>query len=105
MYLIDWWGLFHNSLWVLGLAVCLASVSMASYEARAEQVRLRAKLGDARFQLPVAVAAVLFCLGLLASGQAWWERAMWALLAAIGVAQAVRVWKHRRTGSTASRGR
>jgi hypothetical protein len=105
LFVIDWWGLFHNSLWVLGLAACLASLSMASYEARVEQVRLHEKLGDSRFQLPVAVGAVLFCLGLLASGQAWWERAMWGLLAALCAVQALRVWRYRGADSTASRGR
>ena len=50
--MIDWWGLFHNSLWVVGLAVDLAALSMASYQAHREEATLRRKLREPGFQVP-----------------------------------------------------
>jgi hypothetical protein len=91
--MIDWWGLFHNSLWVVGLAVGLAALSMASYEARVEEVRLRQKLNGPGFQLPLAVGMVLVCLGLLFSSGSWWEKVIWGTIAALFAGQAVRLWR------------
>jgi hypothetical protein len=88
-----WWGVAHNALWVVGLAVGLAALSMANYQAGQEQVRLREKLSEPGFQLPIAIGAVLFCLGLCFSGRSWWEQAIWGLLAALFAALAVRIWR------------
>lgn len=94
--MIDWWGVFHNFLWVLGLAVVLAALSMAHHEAGVEQVRLRQKLNGLGFQLPFAIGMMLFCLGLLFSGRTWWEKVLWALLVALCAGQAIRLWRHGR---------
>jgi anaerobic C4-dicarboxylate transporter len=89
--MIDWWGVFHNLLWVTGLAVCLAVLSMAHYETRVNKVHLRQKMKEMVFQLPFTIGVVLFCLGLLLSGSWWWEKAIWGLLTAILIGHAIRL--------------
>ena len=88
-----WWGLVHNALWVSGLAVGLAALSVASYQVRLEEVRLRQKLNEPGFQLAVATGALLFCLGLCLGGRSWWEQAIWGLLAVVFAALAVQIWR------------
>jgi hypothetical protein len=79
--MIDWWGLFHNALWVVGLAVSLAALSMANYHAHREKVRLRQTLAEHGFQLTFRIGMTAFCLGLLFSSRTWWEQVIWGLLA------------------------
>jgi hypothetical protein len=94
--MIDWWGLVHNSLWITGLAVSLAALSVADYQAHYERVRLRLKLDEPGFQLALCAGMTLFCLGLLFSSRTWWERVMWGLLALLFATQVVWLW-HRHT--------
>ncbi|MGD2205709.1 MAG: hypothetical protein PVH17_02920, partial [Anaerolineae bacterium] len=94
--MINWWGLFHNSLWIVGLAGALAALSVASYQARVQQIRLRQKLNEPGFQVPFNACLSLFCLGLLFSGQSWWEKAIWALLAVLFAGQAIWLWRKQR---------
>lgn len=102
--MINWWGLFHNSLWVVGLVVNLGTLSVASYEAHGEQVRLRQKLKEPSFQLPFSIGMALFCLGLVFSGQSWWEHVIWDLLAAVFAGQTIWLWRRGRASRTASGG-
>lgn len=87
--MIDWWALFHNSLWILGLALGLAALGLANYEANRYHVRLRQKLGERGFQLSLNAGTLLFCLGLLFSSKTWWEYVLWGLLAVAFAGQAV----------------
>ena len=93
--MIDWWGLFHNSLWVAGLSVVLGALSMANYEAQRPGVRIRHKLNESGFQLWFSVGIALFCAGLAFGGGAWWEYAFWGILALASVTWATRLWWRR----------
>lgn len=93
--MIDWWGLFTNTLWVVGLAVVLAAFSMAYYRARTGRVPLRQRLQRASFQFPFCMGMILFGLGLSFSGQTLWEKIAGALVAAAFAVQAIRLWKCR----------
>jgi len=77
---IDWWGFLHNALWVIGLAVVLAALSMTSYRAHEEGARLWQKLSEPGFLLPFNAGITLFCVGLLFSSQVWWEWVLWGVL-------------------------
>jgi hypothetical protein len=90
--MIDWWGVFHNALWVGGLAAILAALSMANYQAHAARARLREKLGGPGFQLAFDAGMGLFCLGLLFGSAPWWERGVWGVLAALFAGQAIWLW-------------
>ena len=87
--MIDVWGVAANSLWVLGLSTLLAALSWASWAAGEEKVRFRAVLARPGMQRVLDLGLFLFCAGLAATGRAWWERALWGLLAAAWVVQAV----------------
>lgn len=97
--MIDCLGLGRNALWVVGLAVGLAALSMASYQARVEGIPLGHQLNKSAFQLPVAIGLAMFCLGLLFSGHSWWEKGFWGCLTALFVGVAIqRARQGRRTG-------
>jgi hypothetical protein len=79
--MIDWRGVGFATLWIVGLAVLLAAVSLADYEAHQRQARLRTVLGGGGYPLALNAALTLFCLGMLGSGRAGWEKALWLGLA------------------------
>jgi hypothetical protein len=93
--MIDWWGFFYNSLWVVGLTVVLAVFSMASYQARVEGVRLWRRLSAPRLQAPFNLGMALFCLGLVLTSRSWWEQAVFSLLALLFAVGGVRLWRRR----------
>lgn len=89
--MIDVRGVTANSLWILGLAVLLAALSWAHWVASTEKARYRTVLGRPRARRALALGFFLFCAGLAATGRAWWERALWGVLAAAFAVQAWRV--------------
>jgi hypothetical protein len=96
--MIDWWALGHKALWVVGLALGLAVLSVANDQAHRDAVRLRDKLNQASARLALDAGLALFCLGLLFSSRAWWEWVAWGLLAAASAGQAARLWICGRAG-------
>jgi uncharacterized membrane protein YiaA len=95
--MMDWAALVGSALWILGLAVCLAALSMARYEARAERGSAASRLRQPQLQLALASGACLICVGLLFASSAWWEKGIWGLFAAFSIVWAVRLWRGRRT--------
>ena len=92
--MIDWYSIFATSLWVSGLAIVLAAVSYAWYEAAASRRRLRLVLGLPPFELAYTAGLALFSLGMLAqTDSAWWESLLWLLLA---IAFGVQAWSAQR---------
>lgn len=91
--MIDLWGILRNLLWIAGLAVGLATLSIAEYQAN-EEVKLRQKLAEPASQLLLSSAITLVCLGLFLSGRFWWERAIFGLVALFFGAQTVRLRRH-----------
>jgi hypothetical protein len=80
---IDWFGVFYNALWILGLAVALAAVSYADWRRRLSQPRLtlRQALSQPAFQAAWSLGLLLFCAGLALSRGPWWQTVAWAALA------------------------
>lgn len=70
------------SLWILGLAVILATLSFADYHANRGSKRRREVLGEPGYRAAVNTGLTLFCLGLLGSSRTMWETVLWGLLAA-----------------------
>ena len=87
--MIDWFNLAGNALWIIGLALALAAVSHASWQASLYHERLRLRLAQKGYQLVFDVAAVLFCLGMAATSRRVWENILWIVLAVLFMAQAV----------------
>jgi len=92
--MIDWYSLFGTTLWVLGLAVLLAALSYAWYEAATTGQRLRSVLTLPVIELSYSLGFLVFCLGMVAqAGRAWWETLLWSVLA---LAFGVQVWSAQR---------
>jgi hypothetical protein len=92
--MIDWVGVATNSLWLLGLAVCLAVISYADWNAHSDHRRLYDVLQQPTFRLPLWSGLTLFCTGVALSGGRWWERALWGVLTVMATAE---VWRAGRT--------
>ena len=80
--MIDWFGVFHNALWILGLAIVLAALSYADWRRRltVPPVSFRKALAGPGFQAAVSLGFVLFCAGLALGSTVWWQIAAWAAL-------------------------
>ena len=92
MNLTGWYGLVGNTLWICGLAVLLATLSMLHFKARVVGERLRDRLGDRESQMAIAVGQILFCGGLLLISDTWWEQGIWAACGVLGIVWLVRLW-------------
>lgn len=101
--MFDWLGLVGNGLWIVGLAVNLAALSLAHYGARVDGESLWAKLKGERTKVAFGVGTGLFCLGLLLSSSLWWQKTACGLCAVLLVGWTVRSW--RRLGPTGKEGR
>jgi hypothetical protein len=97
--MIDWWGLARNALWILGLSVCLATLSMVSFRARAEQSRLREALSKPGTELTLAFGLLLFSLGMLATSRSWGQALVSGLLFVLVSGQIIHLWSRGRKES------
>jgi Mn2+/Fe2+ NRAMP family transporter len=79
--LIDWRMLGFAALWILGLAIVLTVLGFADYRASRESARAADVLRRSGYRAAVNAGLTLFCIGLLGSGHAWWESAIWGSLA------------------------
>ena len=81
--MIDWYGVFHNALWIFGLAIVLAALSYADWRRRlaSPRVSFRKALSEPGFQAAVSLGFTLFCAGLALGSTVWWQIVAWAALA------------------------
>ena len=95
--MIDLWGVVSNFLWILGLAVLLATWSYAHYEARMSHQKVGEKLDELTYALSLDGGLLLFCAGLAATEHRWWARMIWIGMGiAILVEGGMRIAAHRR---------
>ena len=90
--MIDVWGVLGGALWILGLAIGLATWSYARWWAIRHGVRPRQTVDMPAFVVPFCAGLALFSMGLALGGRRWWETAAWALLALLSTAQATCSW-------------
>ena len=80
--MIDWWFVGVNALWILGLSIILAAFSYHNWLRRETGQRWKEAFARPWWRIPFSLGMLLFCLGLgLGRGIAWWERALWGVLA------------------------
>lgn len=94
--MIDVWGVAANSLWVLGLAVVLAALSWANWAAKTAGTRLRHVLARPPIRRALDFGLALFCAGLAATADPWWQQALWAALSVAWIVQIL--WPTRSDG-------
>jgi len=80
--LIDWKMVGFASLWILGLAVILSTLSFGHYHARTESMKINAVLKRSGYSKAFALGMVMFCIGLAGSSNTWWEITLWLVLGA-----------------------
>lgn len=96
--MIDLGEVVSSALWILGLAVILASVSWANWKAMIAHDRLHLSLTKPHIGLMLDIGGLLFCAGLAANAYRWWERSLWVLLALAFLIQISFSIGHRKTG-------
>ena len=87
--MIDWYNLAANALWILALALALATLSFARWQAGTEGVKLKAVLNRAAWGNSLNLAGTIFCAGLALTTDVWWEQLLWAVLGVLFVLQVV----------------
>ena len=78
--MIDWYALFTNSLWIVALALALATLGFSRWQARQEQIKLGQVLNRPGWQIALNISGTIFCLGLAATSQKIWERVLWLVM-------------------------
>jgi len=78
--MIDWFYVFSNFLWILGLAWLLAAVSYVYWESSVMNVRFMERLQSPRWERRLNVGLVLFSAGLAATSTRLLERILWGVL-------------------------
>ena len=86
-------ALFSNSLWIVGLALLLASFGYHYEQATRQKQRLRIQLGRRSFVTIAWIALALIAAGLAGSSRQGWEAIVWVVLTVISGWQAVTVWR------------
>lgn len=76
---IDWFSVAINSLWILGLAILLASFSYQYWLATEEKRPLRGQLSTPAFQRTVWLSLTLIGVALAVTSQTGWERVLWTI--------------------------
>jgi hypothetical protein len=95
--MIDWYSLFANSLWIVALALALAVISFARWQAYQDDVKLGSVLNRPDWQVPLNIAGVIFCLGLTTTSQKLWEQILWLVMGILFVLQiGLAIWAQRR---------
>jgi Ca2+/H+ antiporter len=80
---MDWSGLVGNTLWILGCAAALATISHASWEASSRSERFLSIMRLPAYRIALALAAITFCLGMGEVASSSVEAALWLLIAAV----------------------
>jgi hypothetical protein len=86
---IDWFSVFINSFWIVGLAILLAAFSYHYWLAAEENRRLKEQLAQPGFQKFYWFSFVLIAVGLAGTSQKSWEIAIWIIFALISVVNMV----------------
>jgi hypothetical protein len=93
--MIDWLNLAANALWIVGLALALATMSLASWQAQRTKEKLRTRLAQPAMQTALSLAGALFCIGQAGASQGILLIVLWAVLGMAFLAQVIWSLFHR----------
>ncbi len=102
--MIDWGGLAANTLWIIGCALGLGTLSYASWDASIHKEKLSARLKRPSYQVALNLAGLLFGLGLAATSSKPLEIALWLILSALFLAQVIAALLQKRSKAAPSAG-
>jgi hypothetical protein len=86
--LIDWRLVGFSALWITGLSLMLAALSMADYAAAQAGSRVWSKLTEPGYQVALKTGLTLLCSGLAGNTSTVWELLLWLALAGVFAYQA-----------------
>lgn len=81
--MIDWVSFGFGALWILGLSLVTAALSIANYLASQQKRRFRQMLEMPACRIMIDLGLIFFCLGWAGGVSAVWERLLWTVLALI----------------------
>lgn len=93
---IDWYSVFINLFWVLGLAVLLASFSYHYWLAGAEKRPLKDQLNQPAFQKAFWFGIFLISIGLAGTSKRPWEIGIWTFFTLICLYNLFTLFKQQR---------
>lgn len=91
---INWFSIFINLFWILGLAVILASFSYHYWLAGEEKRPLKVQLNQPSFQKPFWVGILLISIGLAGTSERTWEIGIWTIFALICLYNLITLIRH-----------
>jgi putative Mn2+ efflux pump MntP len=88
---ITWLGLVQHVLWIIGLAILLATFSLAHWTATLQKRGLRQCLWRPAYRLAIAAGIIAFALGLmfLAPSEALWLKIAWMGVIALSLGEGI----------------
>ena len=87
--------MFSNALWVLGLAVVLAALSLAQWQAGQQRQTFPQGLSKPMSRLAIAAGFILVGLGLTLTVEPWWYKIGWAGLMVVSFWGGLTAWQER----------
>ncbi|HEX9988553.1 MAG TPA: O-antigen ligase family protein [Chloroflexia bacterium] len=85
--MVDWAFVLSNSAWLVGLAILLACIGLADYARSNRRLSLKEVWHILAGNGWVRLGGLLFCAGMGLSGDAWWQKGLWALLCLIIISE------------------
>jgi hypothetical protein len=95
LQMIDWLNVAANSLWIVALALALATLSFARYVAHREGKKLGHVLSGAKWETLLNLSGALFCLGMASTTKIIWKQIIWTIMMVLFLIQLAMKWKHR----------
>lgn len=87
--MIDWYSVGFSALWIVGLGIATAGLSLAYYLANKHNLRFRQALEIPACRTKIGLGMVCFCTG-QAGVSALWGRLLWLALVIFFVIQTLR---------------
>ena len=75
--MLGWFDLIQHTLWIVGLAILLATFSLAHWRAGLQKRSLRQSLWRPAYRLAIAVGITAFALGLMFLTEVLWLKIAW----------------------------
>ncbi|MFO7682815.1 MAG: hypothetical protein R6X34_22480 [Chloroflexota bacterium] len=92
---INWFSVFINLFWVVGLAVLLAAFSYHAWLAGEEERPLKLQLNQTAFQKYFWLSVALIAIGLAGTSQRTWEILIWTIFTLISIYNLFTLFKTR----------
>jgi hypothetical protein len=88
---INWFSLFFNTFWILGLAILLAALSYYYWQASQESRPLREQLNQPSFLKFFWLSFVFIGVGLAGTSQRAWETTIWIIFTLISAINVIKM--------------